>query len=107
MGDANDLTSMNTFPPNVRIPMIKERPEGSLLPRERFIQKLENLVEQKTISNRRIWHLVDVSMIEENLGIIDPILSYFPSVEEGLIIAKEYFEARNYSENQKGYTLKV
>ena len=105
MGDANDLTSMNTFPPDVRIPLIKNRPKGSLLPKERFIQKLEGLVGQRVISHKRIISLAETSLKEENLGTIDVFLNYFPSVEEGFDIATKYFTAINYSENQRGYVL--
>ena len=84
--------------------IINDPVHKSWLPKEIFTKKLEYLTRQKTISNRRIWHLAEKSLIEGGKNSGDVVLEYFPSIEKAFEISKKYLSEKGYVETKRGYT---
>ncbi len=74
----------------------------SNLNEEIFKEKLEKLVGQKTINNKRVIFLAE-STLRETGASGDVFLDYFPSIGRAFQIAEEFFSKKGYVQMNRGY----
>jgi len=86
---------------------IEEKVEKTILPEEIFLRRLGDItIKKKAISNKRIWHLADLSLEEAGKNTGDLILDYMPAVKGAQEIAGSYLADRGYVKTRRGYVPK-